>query len=171
MAFDAIQSYVQAATGLSRTTRKKAMDTARGLLAQTGLDEVADTATGRVTQLADEIMTASKVNRELLETLVAGEIEKATTRLGLVRREDLDALRAEVKELRLGLAHESAQAPRAATPPAKKTAATKTPAKKTPAKKTAAKKTAAKKTAAKKAPAKKTTAKKTTAKKTAAKKA
>ena len=170
MAFDAIQSYVQAASGLSRTTRKKAMETARGLLAQTGLDEVADTATGRVTKLADEILTASKVNRELLENVITTEIEKAAARLGLVRREELDELRAEVKELRLGLAHTAANAPRAAARPAKKAPAARTAAKKAPAKKAPAKKAPAKKAPAKRAPAKKAPAAKTAAKKAPAKK-
>ncbi|MGZ0152122.1 phasin family protein [Kribbella sp. WER1] len=130
----------------------------------------ADSLTTRVSDLADEIVATSKSNRQLLQAIVANEVEGAVARLGFVRSEEVAALTRRVKALEneLAEAHEAA-AERAAEPapvvedvveatvveeipaPAKKAAA-----KKAPAKKAAAKKAAPAKKAAKKAPAKKT---------------
>ena len=94
----------------------------------------------RVTRLAEEILHASRANRELLENLVVTEVDKAAARLGFARAEEVQALRDEVADLRASVAALQAQ-------PAEPTGARATTAKKAPAKKAAAKKAAAKNTA------------------------
>ncbi len=71
MVVDALQNYVTLVNGLTRTTREKALAAARAMLAQAGLDDVANDAQERVAKLAEEILVASKANRELLDTLIA----------------------------------------------------------------------------------------------------
>jgi len=54
----------------------------------------------RLTKLTEEIWLASRANRELLEKLIVAEVDKAAARLGFVRSEEFEQLRAEVAELR-----------------------------------------------------------------------
>lgn len=196
MVVEAVQNYVTLVNGLTRTTREKAFATARAMLAQAGLDDVANDAQERVTKLAEEILLASKANRELLDNLIATEVDRAASRLGFVRSDEVDELRREVADLKVAMAYESAaaaaaraaqtkaaEAPAPSTP-VKKAAAAKraTPATRAPSArktspttsaattKTATKKTATTKAAATKAAATKTAARKTTARKTTAKK-
>ncbi|GAA1429078.1 hypothetical protein GCM10009616_10380 [Microlunatus lacustris] len=112
MVVEAVQTYVNLVNGLTRATRARARTAARGLLAQAGLEGVADDAEQRVGKLTEEILGAGRANRELLENLVAGEVTKAATRLGFVRSDDLDEVREEIAELRAQLA----RAQTAATP-------------------------------------------------------
>ncbi|MFD7160835.1 polyhydroxyalkanoate synthesis protein PhaF [Kribbella sp. NPDC059898] len=179
MVMDALRGYVQLANGLTEVTKQKAQSAAKALLQQTG----ADSLTTRVSDLADEIVATSKSNRQLLQAIVANEVEGAVARLGFVRSEEVAALTRRVKALETELAEaHAAAAERAAAPapvveevveatvvedapaPVKKAAAKKAAAKKV----APAKKVAATKVAAKKAPAKKV-AKKVPAKKTAKK--
>jgi polyhydroxyalkanoate synthesis regulator phasin len=199
MVIEALQSYAQLASGLTKTTREKALTTAKGLLDQAGLGDVASDAGDRVTKLADELLATSKANRQLLTQFVDSEVQKAVGRLGLAKSEDIEELRAEIAALRTvnvaamaaataepvtvppaGTAAASApkrpakKAP-AASRPAKKAAATSTasraPAKEATASKATTSKATASKATAKKATASKATGSKATAKKTAAKKA
>ncbi len=158
-----LPNYVQLVSGLSKATRSKARGAARALLAQAGLDDVAADAGERITKLAEEIISASRANRELLENLVTAEVDKAASRLGFVRHEDLAALQAQINALTLRVnenatAASGAEPAEAAAPPAKKAAAKKTPAKKAPAKKAPADKTPADKIPPKKSAAKKSAA-------------
>lgn len=162
MVAEQIQNYVNLVGGLTKATKAKATEAAQGLLSATHLDGVATGASGKVAALTEEILAASRANRELLSKTISAEVDKAAAKLGFARNEDLDALRAEVDELRAAVAEQAARAEaaqaaaRKAT--AKKTAATaktsntakRAAAKKTSTNKTAASKTAAKKTAAKK---------------------
>ncbi len=167
MVVEAVQTYVNLVNGLSKATREKARSAAYGLLAQAGLEDVANDAEKRVGKLTEEILGASRANRELLENLVAAEVTKAASRLGFVRSEELDEIREEIAEVRAQLAREKAGHPPAATatPPTRARTATKktTPAApaapdlQTPAAGTT-KAPAARKAAARKAPAKKTVA-------------
>lgn len=144
---DARQNYVNLVAGLTRTTRDRAVATAWALLAQAGLTDAAHDASERVSKLAEEIVHAGRANRELMENLIATEVDKAATRLGFARAEDVQALRDEIAELRASLTRpKKAAASRpakksAAHPPAKRSAAH-PPAKKSathpPAKKSAA---------------------------------
>jgi hypothetical protein len=161
MVVEAVQNYVNLVNGLSRTTRARAVSTAKSLLAHAGLEDVANDAGERVGKLAEEIVQASKANRELLEKLIASEVDRAAARLGFVRAEDLDALRTEVADLRQSLVQATVSAStapgrsrRTTTSSADAETAVKTAAvKKAAAKKTAAKKVSAQRAAAKKAPA------------------
>ena len=179
MAGEGIQNYVDMAAGLRKATKEKARAAAQGLLAAAGLEEAAADATDRATKLAEEVLAASRANRELMGKLIASEVDKAAGRLGFVRADELDELRQELAELRMSMAHAAVHEPvpfapdlgipdppapvnplvepdeapliEPIVPPAKKAAAKKTAAKKAPATKAAAKKAPAKKAAAKKA--------------------
>ncbi|WP_020386560.1 phasin family protein [Kribbella catacumbae] len=174
MVMDALRGYVQLANGLTEVTKQRAQQAAKALLQQTGADALTSGVTTKVSDLAEEIVATSKSNRQLLQAIVANEVEGAVARLGFVRSEEVaalsrrvDGLERELADANDALVAATSAAPAAAavkTPPIKKTAATKTAATKTAAKKTAAKKSAAKKTAVKKTAAKKT-AKKAPAKK------
>jgi polyhydroxyalkanoate synthesis regulator phasin len=189
MVMDALRGYVQLANGLTEVTRQRAQAAAKALLQQTGADKM----TTKVTDLADEIVATSKSNRQLLQAIVANEVEGAVARLGFVRAEEVAALTRRVKVLETELAEARAEAdappvdddwdeevpvPASEVPapvpaqkvPAKKVPAKKVPAKKVPAKKAVAKKAAIKKVAAKKAPAQLTPAQQVAAKKAPAQK-
>lgn len=183
MVTEQIQNYVNLAAGLRRATRAKAAEAAQGLLSATGLDDVATDASERVATLAEEILAASRANRELLLNLITTEVDKAAGKVGFARAEDLDALRDEVADLRAELARQAARAATAeaaaaaaaaasAPTPAPAKKAARKPAVKKPATKqaVATKKAApAKKAAARKAsPAKKTPVKRSTAAATSA---
>ena len=66
-------------------------------------------ATDRVAKLTEEVMAASRANRELMGKLIASEVDRAAAVLGFVRAEELDDLRRELSELRMSMAHAAAQ--------------------------------------------------------------
>ncbi|MFL5334036.1 MAG: polyhydroxyalkanoate synthesis protein PhaF [Geminicoccaceae bacterium] len=147
MVIEALQNYAQLASGLTKTTRAKAVSTAKGLIEQAGLGDVAAETSERVSKLADEIVATSKANRQLLANFVAHEVDKAVTRMGLARTEDIDALRREILELRAARSGSpvmpaTATTRRSAAAAGKRTA--KAPTGITPAKKAAVKKATAK---------------------------
>ena len=146
---DARQSYLNLVASLTRTTRDRAAATARLLLAQAGLTEVAHDAGERVNKLAEEILHAGKANRELVENLVATEVDKAATRLGFARAEEVQALRDEIAELRADLTEAQRTAAKAASKAARaaKTSPAKVSATKPANARTRARKTAASSTA------------------------
>jgi polyhydroxyalkanoate synthesis regulator phasin len=111
MVVEAVQTYVNLVNGLTRATRERARATAHGLLTQVGLGAVADDAERRVDKLTEEILAASRANRELLENLVGGGVTKAASRWGFVRSDDLDEVREEIAELRAQLARQQAAPP------------------------------------------------------------
>jgi polyhydroxyalkanoate synthesis regulator phasin len=128
---EAFQTYINMVTGVTKSTQARASATARALLKQAGLEDMAAEASERVNKLAEEIMTASRTNRELLQHFVTAEVDKAVARLGLARADEVKALQDEIASLRAQLREASMR-----------------PAKSAPAKKAAAKKPAARKTAA-----------------------
>jgi polyhydroxyalkanoate synthesis regulator phasin len=172
---DAFQSYINMVTGVTKTTQEKASATARALLKQAGLEDVAAEASERAAKLAEEIMNASRTNRELMQHYVTAEVDKAAARLGFARADEVQALRDEVASLRAQLdearAANEARMYEARAAAAKTASAKRTPAKKAPAKRTAAQRASAKRTSAKKAPAKKAPAKKAAAAASSTKKA
>ena len=118
------QSYANLVGGLTRNVRERAVTTTRALLARVGLEEVVVETGERMAKLAEEIGNASRANRELLENLIVAEVDKAASRLGFVRAEDLQELRAEVAELRAevrararGPGHNTRQARQPRRPP------------------------------------------------------
>ncbi|MDX6238078.1 MAG: hypothetical protein QOG10_2893 [Kribbellaceae bacterium] len=190
MVMDALRGYVQLANGLTEVTRQRAQQAAKALLQQSGADALTSGVTARVSELADEIVATSKSNRQLLQAIVANEVEGAVAKLGFVRVEEVSALsrRIETLEREVARAHAATadlSAPAAPAPPASAPAASAPAAPAPPASaavapppvapalaKKAAKKTPAKKALAKKAPAKQAAVKKSApAEKSAAKKA
>lgn len=169
MVMDALRGYVQLANGLTEVTKHRAQQAAKALLQQTGADALTAGVTTKVSDLAEEIVATSKSNRQLLQAIVANEVEGAVARLGFVRSEEVAALsrRVDGLERELSEANDALVAATAA-PAASSVAGSKPAAKKAAVKTPPVKKAVAKKTAAKKAPAKKT-AEKTVAKKTAKK--
>ena len=150
---EAFQAYINMVTGVTKTTQAKAAATARAMLKQAGLEDVATEASERVTKLAEEIMNASRTNRELLQHFVTIEVDKAAARLGFARAEELESLRDEIASLRSELNEAMLRAAKAEA--TKRTATKKAPAKKTAATMTgAAKKSTATKSAGRKPPSK-----------------
>jgi polyhydroxyalkanoate synthesis regulator phasin len=133
---EAFQTYINMVNGVTKSTQAKAAATARALLRQAGLEDVAAETSERVTKLAEEIMIASRTNRELLQHYVTTEVDKAAARLGLARAEEVQALRDEIDSLRAELKEATARTAKSA--PAKKAPTKRAPAKKaakmTPAK-------------------------------------
>jgi polyhydroxyalkanoate synthesis regulator phasin len=189
MVMDALRGYVQLANGLTEVTRQRAQQAAKALLQQSG----AESLTTRVSDLADEIVATSKSNRQLLQAIVANEVEGAVARLGFARVEEVAALSRRIQKLEreVAEAHAAAADPSAPAAPAPATTAAKdtapantsqtqesAPAKTSaakenaPATKAAAKKSApAKKAAKETVPAKRAAKQSVPAKKAAAKKA
>ena len=145
---EAFQAYINMVSGVTKTTQAKAAATARAMLKQAGLEDVATEASERVSKLAEEIMNASRTNRELLQHFVTAEVDKAAARLGLARAEEVEALREEIASLRAQLSDATARTAKAA-------AARRTGTKKAAAKKTAATRTGTRKSAASKSPGRK----------------
>jgi hypothetical protein len=94
------QSYANLVSGLTRNVRDRAASPVRDLLARAGMEEVAVDAWERLTTLTEEAGHAARANRQLVENLIVAEADKGAARLGLVRAEELQELRAEVAALR-----------------------------------------------------------------------
>ncbi len=107
------QSYANLVGGLARGARERAASTTRALLTSTGLEDVAMNAGERLAKLAGEMWHASRANRELVENLIVAEVDKAAARLGFVRSEEFQELRAEVVELRENIRMMSQPPPKA----------------------------------------------------------
>lgn len=138
---EAFQTYINMVSGVTKSTQAKAVATARALLKQAGLEDVAAETSERVTKLAEEIMNASRTNRELLQHYVTTEVDKAAARLGFARAEEVQALWDEIESLRAEL--KEAKASTAESAPARKATTKRAPAKKAAAKMTSTQKTAA----------------------------
>ena len=137
---DPFQTYINMVTGVTKSTQAKAVATARTMMKQAGLEDVATETSERVTKLAEEIMNASRANRELLQHFVNSEVDKAAARLGFARADEVEALRDEIAQLRAQVEEATARMAKAES--------ARTATKRAPAKKTAATMTASKRTAA-----------------------
>jgi hypothetical protein len=137
---EAFQTYINMVTGVTKSTQAKAAATARAMMKQAGLEDVATETSERVTKLAEEIMNASRANRELLQHFVNAEVDKAAARLGFARAEEVEALRDEIAQLRAQVDEATARMAKAES--AKRAATKRAPAKKTAATMTATKKAA-----------------------------
>ena len=127
---DSFQAYINMVTGVTKSSQAKAAASARALLKQAGLEDVATETNERVMKLTEEILRASRTNRELLQQFVMAEVDKVAARLGLARADEVQALRDEVARLRAQL--------NAATAGTAKSASAKATTKKTSARKAAA---------------------------------
>ncbi len=111
---DDLRSYLQLASGLTEATTAKARDAVTGLLAHgitLGARAMPDPqVVGQVQDLADDLVTTSKANREALVGLIRAEVDKAVARMGFVREDELAALRRHVERLQSELADVTAAA-------------------------------------------------------------
>jgi len=151
MVLDGLRGYLQLANGLNDVTRERALAAAKALVAQGEAVGAAlpPPVRAQVSTLTEDLLAASKANRDLLLHLVRVEVERSVARLGLVSAQELDAatrratgLERRVRELEEELSRSTATRKAAAKKTAKKSAAKKSAAKKS-TKKSTAKKTVA----------------------------
>ncbi|MBB6171106.1 polyhydroxyalkanoate synthesis regulator phasin [Nocardiopsis mwathae] len=125
MVVEAVRTYLDAASGLTELTRKRAVAAAKTLL-KAGDDRAGDTAdavaTGRVGQniqaLATDLMETNDANRQALGALVQAEVERAVANLDLVPRAEYERLSRRVAELERRLAARRTPVPPAPAPAA-----------------------------------------------------
>jgi polyhydroxyalkanoate synthesis regulator phasin len=100
---DDLRSYLQMATGLTEATTAKAKEVVVGLLSQgMSLSTKAMPAPemmGQVQELADDLVSTSRNNREALVGMIRAEVDRAVGRMGFVREDELAALRRHVQRL------------------------------------------------------------------------
>jgi polyhydroxyalkanoate synthesis regulator phasin len=100
---DDLRNYLQMAAGLTEATTSKAKDVVTSLLSQgmtlSSKAMPAPDMMGQVQDLADNLVTTSKDNREVLVGLIRSEVDKAVGRMGFVREDELAALRRHVERL------------------------------------------------------------------------
>ena len=97
---DDLRGYLQLATGLTEVTASRAKEAALKLVGQGfTLTTKAPDVVGQVQELADDLMSTSKNNRELLVSMIRTEVDRAVGRMGFVREDELAALRRHVQRL------------------------------------------------------------------------
>jgi polyhydroxyalkanoate synthesis regulator phasin len=97
---DALKSYAALASGLTEATAAKARDVATALVDQAlSVSGRGTDLTGKVTDLADDLLATSKENREALTSMIRTEVDRAIGRVGFVREDELAALRRHVQRL------------------------------------------------------------------------
>lgn len=95
-----LRGYIQMASGLTEVTAAKARDVAMSLVNQgLSLTTKAPDVVGQVQEMADDLMSTSKTNREMLLGLIRTEVDRAVGRMGFVREDELAALRRRVEHL------------------------------------------------------------------------
>jgi polyhydroxyalkanoate synthesis regulator phasin len=110
---DDLRSYLQMATGLTEATTSKAKDVVTALLSQ-GMSLSAKAVPapemmGQVQELADDLVSTSRNNREMLVGMIRAEVDRAVGRMGFVREDELAALRRHVQRLEKQLSDLEAQ--------------------------------------------------------------
>jgi polyhydroxyalkanoate synthesis regulator phasin len=119
---DDLRNYLQMAAGLTEATTSKAKDVVATLLSQgmslSSRAMPAPEMMGQVQELADNLVTTSKDNREALVGMIRTEVDRAVGRMGFVREDELAALRRHVERLETQLADVRAAASAQHTPPA-----------------------------------------------------
>lgn len=100
---DDLRNYLQLASGLTEATTAKARDAVAGLLAHgimLGAKAMPDPqVVGQVQDLAEDLVSTSRANREALTGMIRSEVDKAVARMGFVREDELAALRRHVLRL------------------------------------------------------------------------
>jgi polyhydroxyalkanoate synthesis regulator phasin len=97
---DDVRGYLQLATGLTEVTANRAKEAAMSLVGQGfTLSTKAPDVVGQVQELADDLVSTSKNNREMLVSMIRSEVDKAVGRMGFVREDELAALRRHVQRL------------------------------------------------------------------------
>jgi polyhydroxyalkanoate synthesis regulator phasin len=158
---DAWRAYLELALGVTEASRKRAERVARDLLGR------GEATAAQLQTAAEQLVVASRANREGLARLVRYEVERALNAVGLVTADELAGLTARLRDLERRVDERVGVVPAgpASGPTVQAGAVARKPAAKKPAKKQAAKKPAGKQAAPKQA------AKKPAGKKAAPKKA
>ncbi len=95
-----LRGYLQLANGLTDVTSAKAKEMAASLIAQgLILSTKAPDLVGQVQELADDLLSTSRNNREMLKGLVRTEVDRTVSRMGFVREDELAAVRRHVQRL------------------------------------------------------------------------
>ena len=98
--FEDLRGYLQLASGLTEVTASKAKEIAMGLVSQgMNMSAKAPDVVGQVQELADDLISTSKENREMLLGLIRAEVDRAVGRMGFVREDEIAALRRHVQRL------------------------------------------------------------------------
>ncbi|MEI6361338.1 MAG: hypothetical protein WCP95_04335 [Actinomycetes bacterium] len=109
---DDLRAFAQMASGLTVATTAKARDVVTALLSQgmtlSSKAVPAPQMVGQVQELADNLVTTSRDNRELLVGMIRTEVDKAVGRMGFVREDELAALRRHVERVERQIADLSA---------------------------------------------------------------
>ena len=134
---DLLKRYLDAGVAFTQMTQAKAEGIVRELV------RAGEVQTGDARQRVEELLERSRRNSDQLVKLVRDEVNSQVSRLGLVPKKELDAVRRELADLR---AQQARTVVKAATP-AKKAATKKAPAAKAAPVKKAAKATKAAKKA------------------------
>lgn len=113
MVLDVMKGYWQVANGLGDVAVQRARELAEALTSQ-GV-EVTSQTQEQVQVLTDEILEASRTNRDLLTGLIRTEVDRAVGRMGFVREEELAAVRHHVQRLEDQLRKEQQRATDRAT--------------------------------------------------------
>ena len=140
-----LRGYLQLANGLSDVTMAKAKEIAMELVSQgIALSTNAPDIKGQVQELTEDLLSTSRNNREMLLGLVTSEVDRAVSRMGFVREDELAAVRRHVQRLEKEIADVKAseKKPASNSSPTKTTAVTKPTPKKPAVKKSVAKKAA-----------------------------
>jgi polyhydroxyalkanoate synthesis regulator phasin len=119
---DAWRAYLELALGVTEASRRKAEQVARDLVGRGGA------TAAQVQGFVDELMSASRANREGLVKLVRYEVERALGAVGLATSDEVAELTTRVRKLERDLrdAQASATAPGGTAAPPEATAVAKT---------------------------------------------
>lgn len=90
---DALKSYLALVNSVSEVTRQRAVAVAQGLVQQ------GEATAGQVSELAEEMLTQSRQNRDAVATLVRSEVDRALGRVGLAQIDEVTQLTERVHSL------------------------------------------------------------------------
>ena len=131
---DALKNYLTLASGLTEVTRQRAEAAAKALVAQ------GEAAAEQVRPLAEDLLNASRANRENVANLVRTEVDKALGRMGIVTADEVARLQRRLQTVESTLRGVGATTSAFATTAARKAASRRGPGKSSrPAAKPAAK--------------------------------
>jgi polyhydroxyalkanoate synthesis regulator phasin len=95
-----LKPYLDMANGLTEITRQRATEVAKVLIAQgMALSAKGGAPDKDVRDVADEVLSSVKANRDFLLELVQTEVAKATGAMGFVHTDELDSLRRHIERL------------------------------------------------------------------------
>lgn len=90
---DALKGYLALANGLTEVTRQRATAAAKALVAQ------GEATAGQVSNLADDLVSQSKSNRDAVAALVKYEVDRTLGRVGLASSEEVGELTDRIRAL------------------------------------------------------------------------